>query len=550
MSAKEPEELKDGEIPPIPKRPLTAYNIFSVLERHYILEQSEYAASKSAEDDEDVVDQTLDPHYARRPPRYKNVTLPANWYVVSKNKKKRGDHKCHGLVGFKQLSKMIADAWAQADEYTKEYCKSISQSELANYRAEQEAFKEKYGEEAFEKQTRKRKNAEAAERGDIKKSKSLKKYEEALKVLGKNEEESEDESEEEKEDGKVPAIGDKPAVAAAVVAPQAGRIPALLNPLERLLQERQMIAQRLHLLTYGSAAATQENDQLGQAIRSMNHERMIAQELAIQQALRQEALLRSHQGIASMPNPDPRLAAMQMELLRREENLARAIARTRVPVAAAAPSTQVSSTSTSEKNRLEELSLRLGGAAQRERLAHIMRPGNWPEKAVSQETRQPLLSDTDQLARNAGNRTGASANLSSTQQQQQQQGSSLLGEGGGSSVDRRNSPQQQQPENSQQQQDRTALIMSLEGLDGKSLSERMAALSNPVVLDYIENLQRLQQRRLLLQEQMLQQRSGQAAVMPARMNALYAAALTRQLTPEEILMVERRRTALLETLKK
>jgi hypothetical protein len=179
-----------------------------------------------------------------------------------------------------------------------------------------------------------------------------------------------------------------------------------------------------------------------------------------------------------------------------------------------------------------------------------MRPGNWPEKAVSQETRQPLLSDTDQLARNAGNRTGASANLSSTQQQQQQQGSSLLGEGGGSSVDRRNSPQQQQPENSQQQQDRTALIMSLEGLDGKSLSERMAALSNPVVLDYIENLQRLQQRRLQLQEQMLLQRLGQAAVMPARMNALDAAALTRQLTPEEILMVERRRTALLETLKK
>ncbi|KAL7501933.1 hypothetical protein ACHAXN_000081, partial [Cyclotella atomus] len=77
MSAKEPEELKDEEIPPIPKRPLTAYNIFSVLERHYILEQSEYAASKSAEVDEEVVDQTVDPHYAGRPPRYKNVTLPA-----------------------------------------------------------------------------------------------------------------------------------------------------------------------------------------------------------------------------------------------------------------------------------------------------------------------------------------------------------------------------------------------------------------------------------------------------------------------------------------
>jgi hypothetical protein len=92
----------------------TAHSIFSVLERHYILEQSEYAASKSAEVDEEVVDQTVDPHYAGRPPRYKNVTLPANWYVVSKNKKKRGDHKCHGLISFKQLSKMIADAWVSS----------------------------------------------------------------------------------------------------------------------------------------------------------------------------------------------------------------------------------------------------------------------------------------------------------------------------------------------------------------------------------------------------------------------------------------------------
>jgi hypothetical protein len=456
---------------------------------------------------------------------------------------------------------------AQADEYTKEYCKTISQSELADYRAEQKAFKEKYGEEAFEKQTRKRKNAEAAERGEIKKSKSVKKYENALKVLEGKQDDSEEDVLEEKEDGKVPAIGDKPVAAMAVeAAPRAGRTlsAAPMNALERLLQERQIIAQRLHLLTYGSVAATQNNDRLGQAIRSMNHERMIAQELAIQQALRQEALLRSHQGIASMPNPDPRLAAMQMELLRREENLARAIARTRVPVATAAPSTQVSSTSTSQENRLEELSLRLGGAAQRERLAHIMRPGNRPEKAVSQESRQPLLSVTDQLARNAGNRTGASANLSSTQQQSSgllgegggsvarrnspQQGSSLLGEGRGN-VAQRNSPQQQQQ---QQQQDGTALIMTLEGLAGKSLSERMTALSDPVVLDYIKSLQYLQQRRLQLQEQMLQQMLGQAPVMPSRTNFLAETALTGQFTPEEILRVEveKRRAALLERLKK
>ena len=89
------------------------HSLFSNLERHYILQQTEYAApkSESAEGDEEIVDQTLDPHYARRPPRYKNVILPANWYVVGMNRKKRADHRCHGLISFRKLSTMISDAW-------------------------------------------------------------------------------------------------------------------------------------------------------------------------------------------------------------------------------------------------------------------------------------------------------------------------------------------------------------------------------------------------------------------------------------------------------
>jgi hypothetical protein len=52
--------------------------------------------------------------------------------------------------------------------------------------------------------------------------------------------------------------------------------------------------------------------------------------------------------------------------------------------------------------------------------------------------------------------------------------------------------------------------MSLKGLAGKSLSVQRAALSNPVVLDCIENLQRLQKRRLQLQEQLLLEMLGLA----------------------------------------
>ena len=81
---------------------------------------------------------------------------------MGKNRKKRQDHQTHGVVSFNELSKMISSAWAEADEETKAYCKMISNTELDKYRVEQEEFKEKYGEEAFEAQTLKRKNAELA----------------------------------------------------------------------------------------------------------------------------------------------------------------------------------------------------------------------------------------------------------------------------------------------------------------------------------------------------------------------------------------------------
>jgi hypothetical protein len=93
--------------------------------------------------------------------------------------------------------------------------------------------------------------------------------------------------------------------------------------------------------------------------------------------------------------------------------------------------------------------------------------------------------------------------------------------------------------------------MSLEGLAGKAVNERMAALAIPVVLDRIQNLQLLQQRRLQLQE-VLQQRLAQAAFLPGRTNVLAGTVLNGQLTHEKMprLEVEKIRAAVLEQLKK
>jgi hypothetical protein len=452
------------------------------------------------------------------------LLLPLPWMLLDKM-----ISKCSYF-----LAAVLLKLQAQADEYTKSYCKSIPQSELIGYRAEQKDFKEKYGKEAFDKQTRKRKNAETAARGENKKKKGLKKYEKASKVL--EEKIEEEEVEEKEDDGKVPAVKDKEASLAAAAAevtaaPQAGRALAPFTPLVRLLQERQLIAQRLYMLTYGDI--TQGNDQLGQAIRSMNQERVIAQELAIQRALRNEVSHQpSHQGIfASIPHLDARLAGIQMEQmnLRRGEDLTTASAPTGTVTADS--SQKKSLTSTPEENRLEQLSLRLGGVAQRDRLAQLMKS----EKAAVQDR---LVDSGNSITKEA--RTSQSS--------MPQQGSSLLCEGGGivSSEAKRNSPHQQHP-----QQDRMSLILSLEGLAGKAANERMAALAIPVVLDRIQNLQLLQQRRLQLQE-VLQQRLAQAAFLPGRTNVLAGTVLNGQLTHEKMprLEVEKIRAAVLEQLKK
>lgn len=52
---------EDDTVPPIPKRPLTSYNIFSILERNYILQQNQKNDSVQTDNG--------DPYFAERPQR-------------------------------------------------------------------------------------------------------------------------------------------------------------------------------------------------------------------------------------------------------------------------------------------------------------------------------------------------------------------------------------------------------------------------------------------------------------------------------------------------
>ena len=58
---------------------------------------------------------------------------------------------------------MITEAWSIVTPEVKAYCKMIAGNELAKYREDQKAFKERYGEAAYEEQARKRKKRKSVD---------------------------------------------------------------------------------------------------------------------------------------------------------------------------------------------------------------------------------------------------------------------------------------------------------------------------------------------------------------------------------------------------
>eukprot|EP00956_Cyclotella_meneghiniana_P033058 scaffold92943_cov72-Cyclotella_meneghiniana.AAC.3 len=143
--------------PPLPKRPLTSFNLFSMLERKYIILQHTKQDPELEDLTANIDDLNIEPYGAQRPQRYAELVLPADWYVVGANRIKRKDHKNHGLISFMDLSKELGNRWKNADNEIKEYCKKIADGELEKYREDQEKYKKKYGKAAFDYQKKQKK---------------------------------------------------------------------------------------------------------------------------------------------------------------------------------------------------------------------------------------------------------------------------------------------------------------------------------------------------------------------------------------------------------
>jgi hypothetical protein len=139
----------DEGYPPLPLRPFTSYNIFSQLERRYIVQtNSNVVADLPAH---------IDQNASARPEKYRNIILPKDWYVVGANRKKRQHHVNHGVISFVDLSKTISRNWGTCDDATRRYCERLAEGEMVRYSQDINAYSEKYGEEALKARRKKRK---------------------------------------------------------------------------------------------------------------------------------------------------------------------------------------------------------------------------------------------------------------------------------------------------------------------------------------------------------------------------------------------------------
>mmetsp|Transcript_3713 Transcript_3713/g.7926 ORF Transcript_3713/g.7926 Transcript_3713/m.7926 type:complete len:442 (-) Transcript_3713:159-1484(-) len=144
--------VKKEPLPPKPPRPYNPYHIFFRLERSFILQTATEPQVPHVNE--------YDQGASQRPLKYRNILLPKDWYVSKAAKRKRKDHKIHGVISFKDLSKSMSQRWDAADSETKAFCTALAQEQKDRYKEELKQYVERYGKDALKEQRKKKKKGE------------------------------------------------------------------------------------------------------------------------------------------------------------------------------------------------------------------------------------------------------------------------------------------------------------------------------------------------------------------------------------------------------
>lgn len=116
-------------------RPYTSYNLFFQLEREYILQTLHGYRPNIDPGNTFNPNNGLNYSGPPLPSRYANLTLPYDWHIPGKTRRRKRSHRrSHGKVGFHELNEQISKSWSTVDDGIKNFCAQLSDIDGKKYK--------------------------------------------------------------------------------------------------------------------------------------------------------------------------------------------------------------------------------------------------------------------------------------------------------------------------------------------------------------------------------------------------------------------------------